>query len=230
MKERRETKNMRHSIKAVLALAMVTGCAPDVTTIDRTQPNAIDKAQFEGIWYHRATITESDPEAGDTEGLTSTSEKIRWEITEGMLIAYRSYEFVPYAEGLTDEGRDFFGAPVAAFAVQKHFDIQREYNTTTGVESNVVVENDTDRPWFERQYMRVDWSINLVGRYKEFWTGWVNYPDGYLSGEAWSKYYVQGHEETDVNRPLFTKNYFDVTNIYSIDQPRPVLLRRHPSL
>jgi hypothetical protein len=208
---------MRQSIKAALALAMVTGCAPDVNTVDRTQPNAIDKAQFEGIWYHRATITEADPEAGDTEGLTSTSEKIRWDIQEELLIAYRSYEFVPYAEGLTDEGRDFFGAPVAAFPILKHFDIQRDYNATTGVESNVIVENDTDRPWFERQYIRVDWSQNIVGRPTAFWTGWSNYPDAFLSGTSLARYYVQGHDETDINRPIFTKDYFDVTNIYSVE-------------
>ena len=209
---------MQYSIKAGagLALAMALGCAPDVSTVDRTQPNAINKSQFEGIWYHRATIIEADPEAGDTEGLTSNSEKIRWDITEGLLIAYRSYEFVPYAEGLTDEGRDFFGAPVAAFQILKHFDIQRDYNPTTGVESNVLVENDTDRPWFERQYIRVDWSTNIVGGQTDFWTGWSNYPDAYLSGEAKAKYYVQGQDETNINRPIFTQNYFDVTNIYSV--------------
>lgn len=211
---------MRMSIKTMTGLALgafVLGCQPGVKTVDRTQPNAIDKAQFEGIWYHRAAVIEADPEAGFTEGITSNMEKIRWDITEDRLIAYRTYEFVPYAEGLTDEGRDFFGAPVAAFEILSHFDIQRDYNTTTGVETNTIVENTTDRPWFERQYMRVDWSQNMLGRETKFWTGWANFPDGYLSGAALAKYYVQGNEETNIHRPLFTENYFDVTNIYSVD-------------
>ena len=205
---------------ALALLALGGGCQPDVKTVDRTQPNAVDKSLFEGIWYTRAAVIESDPEAGFTEGITSNMEKVRWDITEDLLIAYRSYEFIPYAEGLTDDGRDFFGAPVAAYAIQSHFDIQRDYNATTGVESNTIVENVLDRPWHERQYIRVDWSENLVGRATAFWTGWANFPDGYLSGQSHARYYVQGQDETNIHRPLFTENYFDVTNIYSMD-PNP---------
>ena len=51
---------------------------------------------------------------------------------------------------------------VAAFTIDKHFDIRRSYNETTGEELNIVVENDLDRPWYERDYMRVDWSRNLI--------------------------------------------------------------------
>ena len=50
--------NMRRILEAAasLSLAAVVGCAGDVGTIDRTQPNALDKTMFEGIWYHRATV------------------------------------------------------------------------------------------------------------------------------------------------------------------------------
>ena len=54
------------------------------------------------------------------------------------------------------------GQIVASFAITKHFDIRRDYNPTTGEENNVIVENDTDRPWYQREYFRVDWSKNLV--------------------------------------------------------------------
>lgn len=210
--------NMRNVSKVCMGVAMLAavGCAPNVKGIDRTQPNALNKSQFEGIWYTRAMVIEGDPEGPAIEGITSNMEKIRWDITEGHLIAYRSYEFVPYAEGLTDEGRDFFGSPVAAYRIESHFDVQRNYNPVTGVEGPVLVENTTDRPWFERQYMRVDWSTNLVGRATMFWTGFVNYPDAFFSGTALAGYFTQGHEELDPHRPIFTDGYFDVTNQYKV--------------
>src|SRR5581483_3534735 len=43
-----------------------------------------------------------------------------------------------------------------------HFDVKREYNAGTGEQTNVISENITDRPWYDRDYMRVDWSNNLV--------------------------------------------------------------------
>lgn len=210
--------NMRRFLGAAsgLSFALLFGCAGDVKTIDRTQPNALPKSQFEGLWYHRAAVVGADPESGQPEGITSGTDKVRWEITENLLIGYRSYEFVPYAEGLTDQGRDFFGSPVVAFPILKHFDIQRDYNPTTGVQNNVIVENDSDRPWFERKYVRVDWSQNVVGGDTRFPIGWQNYPTGYFSGKALASYYVQGHEETNPDRPIFTKDYFDVTNNYSV--------------
>ena len=201
-----------------LATALVVGCAPDVTTIDRTQPNALHKDQFRGTWFYKATIVNSEPGASfAVDGYSSGADKLRWEITKEQLIGYRTYEFVPYAEGLTDEGRDFFGAPVVAYAIQSHFDIQRDYDKTTGVESNVVVENATDRPWYEREYIRVDWTQNRVGQETAFWTGWSNYPDAFFSGSALSGYYNQAHEAENPNRPMFTEDYFDVTNQFHIN-------------
>lgn len=201
---------------AFLAAAVAVGaCTPSVGTIDRTQPNALHKSQFEGIWYHRAMVVESDPSGAPIEGITSTMEKLRWDIRENMLIGYRTYEFVPYAEGLTDEGRDFFGAPVVAYRILSHFDIQREYNPTTGIETNVVSENTFDRPWYQREYIRVDWTQNVVG--SRFVTGFVSYPDAYLSANSATRYFDQGETETTVDRPIFTEDYFDITNRLSLE-------------
>lgn len=202
---------------STVAVALAFGCAPSVQTIDRTQPNAIHKDQFRGLWYYKATIVDSDPGADAVDGYASGLDKIRWEITQGLLIGYRSYEFVPYAEGLTDDGRDFFGAPVVAYAITSHFDVRRDYSATTGVENNVLVENMTDRPWFEREYIRVDWTQNLVGGPTQIWTGWSAYPDAFFSATAISGYYNQGHQETNPHRPTFTKNYFDITNQFHVE-------------
>lgn len=49
-------------------------------------------------------------------------------------------------------------APLLAFPIEKHFDIIWEYNPSTGEKTNVRVENDTDRLWWEREYMRVEWG------------------------------------------------------------------------
>ena len=38
--------------------------------------------------------------------------------------------------------------------VTSHFDVKRDYNPGTGEQTNVIVENTTDRPWNERQFMR----------------------------------------------------------------------------
>src|SRR4029079_16269140 len=40
--------------------------------------------------------------------------------------------------------------------------IRREYNPGTGEETNVISENEKDRPWSQRQYMRVDWAMHLA--------------------------------------------------------------------
>lgn len=226
VREKTMRKLVTLTLGGVVAGALA-GCVPDVQSIDRTQPNALSKDMFSGIWYHRSTVVEADPDAPSYrgfwgrslayEGVASGLEKIRWEITEDLLIAYRSYEFIPYAEGLTDEGRDFFGAPVAAFPIESHFDIQREYNATTGVETTVISENTMDRPWNERQYMRVDWSENMVRQPTNFQIGFNNYPSGTLSGQAAVAYYVQAQEETSPFRPVITQDYFDITNIYSLE-------------
>ncbi|MGF1511377.1 MAG: hypothetical protein ACFB9M_17945 [Myxococcota bacterium] len=203
-------------LSGLLWMLWALGCSSDVSTIDRTQPNALDKTAFEGIWMYRPTIIEADPESPVFEGIAGMMDKVRWEITEDLLIGYRSYELIPYAEGLTDDGRDFFGSPAVAFEITSHFDIQREYNPTTGVETNVISENTDDRPWYERRYMRVDWSVNVVGQATptSFGFGSLN---GILSGVATQSYFVQGQQETNPDRPYITRDYMDITNVYSIE-------------
>ncbi|MBT9560745.1 MAG: zinc-dependent metalloprotease [Myxococcales bacterium] len=52
------------------------------------------------------------------------------------------------------------GVPLAAFAIDSHFDVQRGYNALTGEETNVVDEDTSTRNWYEREYMRVQWGSN----------------------------------------------------------------------
>lgn len=157
------------------------GCAQDVGDIDRTQPDKIEKSIFEGDdeWYFRQTVVDTTPGGRSGVGFDASGrpkqtgrpvwtsqagslKRITWEIEEDVLYARAT---VAPADGLT-EGRDGEKHQkkgiVAAFPVESHFDVQRTYNESTGEPSNVLVENQSDRPWYEREYMRVDWSKNLV--------------------------------------------------------------------
>jgi len=160
---------------------LAAGCAQDVGDINRVQANALKKSDFEGVWYFRQTVTDVPAHIDYTFiGYSSSLEKIRWEVRENFLIAYRSYELTPGRDpeaGGRAAGRTYVSAnaegdgfdieaykeePVAAFRIQSHFDIQRAYNPNTGEQSNVIVENYSDRIWNERKYFRVDWSTNYV--------------------------------------------------------------------
>ncbi|HYO97940.1 MAG TPA: hypothetical protein VER33_25720, partial [Polyangiaceae bacterium] len=163
-------------IGAVLVLGVLSsGCADERAPINRVQPNALDKAFFVGAklsdptdnpeFFYRPTVVDVDFGASQnglfTASYAQTLARVGWEITEDLLVARLTYERV--------EGTGGNGAPdqttgqiVAAFTVQSHFDVRRSYNPQTGEELNIVEENSDDRPWYERQFMRVDWSQNLV--------------------------------------------------------------------
>jgi len=51
-------------------------------------------------------------------------------------------------------------APLLAFPIEKHVDVIWEYNAATGERTNVRAENDSDRMWHEREYMRVTWGLS----------------------------------------------------------------------
>lgn len=145
-------------------LAALGACAQDVGDVDRTQPNRLKKTLFDGEWYHQKTTFDVPYTAGFTfSGETSLLERVRWEIQEEVLIAYRSYDLVQNSqEPTTLPDAPFKGAPIAAYRIIGHFDVVREYNAQTGEETNVIYENSEDRPWYEREYLRVDWSKNLA--------------------------------------------------------------------
>jgi len=175
--------------------------------INRVQPDFLDKNDFIPVEYQAMTASGQRPEALSTNllarepvfytqttmiskptttgftGLTSYSEStsIRWEVTENYLVARTAFEFVRNAphgsSGIGQNPRT--GEVVAVFRIDSHFDIRREYNSTTGEEVNVVTENSSDRPWYMRRFMRVDWSQNLISGYNSVlaydeWTGRVN--------------------------------------------------------
>jgi len=148
----------RHAFLASLALA---ACAAPSETRNTVQEGAISKNDLQGVFYFRQTVVGVPFTTGFTftgEQGENEMEKIRWDIQEHQLIARRAYEYIKGTEDVTP---GYLGAPVAAFRIEKHFDIVREYNSATGEEYDKVVENE-ERKWHERRFIRVDWSNNTV--------------------------------------------------------------------
>ncbi|MEZ4270511.1 MAG: hypothetical protein R3C68_03455 [Myxococcota bacterium] len=197
---------------AVWGFLATVGCARDVGDIDRTAPNKVAKAIFDdgGEWHYRATVIETqftNTRNFVVEGVQGNLERIRWEIRRDVLIAYRSYEVLIGAEEGTGDV-DFNGAPVAVFPIESHFDVIREYNKATGEQSNVIVEDDSDRPWFDRQYMRVDWSTNLLKTSMNL--------SRLMTAISSTPFYVQEHEVDSPYRPEVTATNINIVNNFSL--------------
>ena len=163
----------RSLLGCVAAAALGLSCGFNLGDVDRTQPHKVRKSVFTGEWYYRQTVLALPYGTGLTfQGeQNDPADMIRWEVQENYLVAWRATDLVEN----TDLTADFGGSPapgvaVAVFPVQSHFDIQREYNAQTGEQTNVISENTTDRPWYDRTWMRVDWSRNLAPSFS-FLTG-----------------------------------------------------------
>ena len=165
---------------AAVSAVVAFGCAqPEL--LDRTQPNYVRKADLlDGQWYIKETVVDlpKTPGAPGVIGSGGNLEKVRWEVQENLLVGYRTYEVVPGAtpgvdpvkskigDVRTRDGKPFKGNPVVAYTITSHFDRQRQYNPATGEVTNVLVEDTQDRPWYQREFMRVDWRTSQVQNYQ----------------------------------------------------------------
>jgi hypothetical protein len=221
---------------ALLALAGATGCAQERPPINRVQPDALDKSFFVGKlddesddpeFYKRGTVIRVDYGAGQDGLFTATYGqplvRIRWEITETALNARLSYERVSGTDA-TGQAMNGAGLPtragqiVASYAITSHFDVKRDYNPQTGEPLNVVVENSTDKPWYARQFMRVDWSKNLITDAYDYDT---LAQTGIYGGVTYEPTSYTVLDPSDPDAPVFQPNegYFDVTNkVYATPQ------------
>ena len=96
----------------VACAAMVLVACGQPAIIDRTQPNYIKKSDLtSGTWYiHESVVDAPKTLTGATViGSSSEMEKIRWEIQEDMLVAYRSYEVVAGADPRVDRAKSSIG-------------------------------------------------------------------------------------------------------------------------
>src|ERR1700742_1109311 len=161
----------RSTLLGALALAITAASCAGAGRgdIDRTQPDKVDKSflvNADGtpkVFYYRLTITDVPPTNGWAfEGMQSTMDKIYFQITQDQLIGYRAYDYAPGSQNAITGGANNTDAPVVSYKITSHFDVKREYNAATGEQTNVISENTTDRPWNERQYMRVDWTTDKL--------------------------------------------------------------------
>jgi hypothetical protein len=176
----------------------------------------VDKSAFEGEWYYRRTVIDLPYSAGITwvgdQGNLGSVDKIVWDIQEDYLIARRSYQRVQDSEPEGIAQTSVQGAAIAMYKIESHFDIRREYDTVTGEELNVVVENSLDRPWYKREHMRVDWSKNLV-------TDWQFLTSAQILGSLQLEpvsYYVQDLGQGNSHRPKFERRA-ETDEVYYID-------------
>lgn len=199
-------------LSLLLAAALLTGaCAEERDAIDRVQPNALKKSTFDGRWYYQRTVVDVPASNGFTfVGNTDHGglQIIKFDLQENTLFVRRDTALIKGADVKEKKGEDYQGEVIGAFAVLKHFDVKRAYNPTTGEELNILEENAIDRPWYEREYVRVDWSNNLVHNYQ------LDFERKSIESVP---YYVQETNQDGTRNPdapLFEKDgsYFDVTS------------------
>ncbi len=140
-------------------------------------------------------------------GLQSDLTRGVWEIEEKYLYFYRTYEFVEGVESqgiksdtdsplLDDEGNPvtyevtledgttatatryiFRSSPLRRYSITSHADVRKSYSPLTGEESNVLIEDTSEKFWWERDYIRV----NFASYYQ---AGNVVFQTGFYEGET----------------------------------------------
>ncbi|MCC6646211.1 MAG: hypothetical protein IT374_11635 [Polyangiaceae bacterium] len=206
---------------ATLACAVGgVGCAEEKAPITRVQPNALSKSYFVGAnladttddpeFFWRAYVVDNAASASwVTVGTWNHVDRIKWEISEDMLIGRKSYQLLPGSDAHALPGKTD-GTVVAAYKITSHFDIRRAYNPQTGEEQNIIEEN-RDRPWNEREFFRVDWSTNMVQ--DPMGENWLASMEGALTFTPLT-YTVTDPASEDA--PHFEPDYFDITNRYYV--------------
>jgi hypothetical protein len=173
----------RSGLLTCIALALslpLFSCSEVRPDVNRVQTNLISKSVFEGDWWYTRTIVGLPDDAAwaigdagsgapwpgamanfDIASQSGVIGRIRWVIDENFLYAYRASEVIP-GSNPDASSPTFRGSPLAVYRITSHVDVRREFNPVTGERSNVISENTSDRRWYEREFIRVDWSQNLV--------------------------------------------------------------------
>jgi len=148
-------------------------CAQQRAPIDQRQENRLSKSFFVGpdlrggqddpeFYVNNFVVAAPASQTLVPVGTYDEVDRIRFEIQENFLIARKAYEYVTGSDGRGVRGPTNTGLIVAVYRIISHFDERPAYSPITGEELNIITENTTDRPWFQREKFRVDWSQNLV--------------------------------------------------------------------
>jgi uncharacterized protein DUF4953 len=200
----------RSQLALALTGVLLSACAGQ-GDINRVQPDVFDKTFLfnedgsQRYFYYRQTITGVPPTTSVAfEGLMGPMEKVRFEITENALVGFRTYDYAPGSQNPNTGGVNNRDTPVLKFKIVSHFDIKREYNAATGEETNVIKEDTSDRPWNQRQFMRVDWSENMSDPANVLFVPSEKFSSGRAVGEGDNGLF-------NPDRPIFTRDYIDFT-------------------
>lgn len=221
---RHQTMKRIFGFTAISTLVALGGCAEERPAIDRVQPDYLDKQFFVGEklqdssddpeFYHQGTLVDVNFGATQDGLFTNTYaqplSRIKFQVTENYLIARITYERIADSDGKGAGPTTNDGVIAAMYRIDKHFDIVKAYNSTTGEELNIVEENASDRPWYERRYMRVDWSANLATDTYDFDTLSMMGVYGGVKYEPMA-YYINDPKDPDAPRFAFEDGYFDIT-------------------
>ncbi|HVU51036.1 MAG TPA: zinc-dependent metalloprotease [Polyangia bacterium] len=209
--------NITLTVAMATGLAAIAGCAGQ-GDVDRTQPDKVRKSIFfdatgqPKTFYFRQTFVNVPPTSAYAfEGTQGQLEKVKFKIDEKFLTAYRAYDFVPGAENAFTGGTNDMEEPLMVYSIKSHFDVKREYNPGTGEQTNVISENTTDRPWDQREYMRVDWSTDLTTP-EPGSVEWDPMTGLFTTALVHDQSYVQETTMADPNfkdRPIMTDNYLE---------------------
>ncbi len=229
---------MKRCIRFAVAASAtwLASCAQNVGDIDRTQPDRLDVSLLNDgkPWWFLQTVIDVPPQSGVTfigeasygaSGQGLGINRIVWDVQQNWLIAYNNFEYItdsqlPYSQiendtvlgnGTPASRTPYFGTPAAAYAITSHFDIERDYNAQTGEQQNVIEENTTDRPWYERQYIRVDWGNNAFGGFNFMYTEAFGQPAGSIVTSPLS-YYVDQSDPTNPDHMEITPSYIGIVN------------------
>jgi hypothetical protein len=219
---------------AALALTLAaTGCQERAPR-SFVQPNVLKKADIaDGTWYYLQTVTDAPPTSSFLfVGNSSELMKIKFDIQEQTLFARRAYEQIQGSEdAYTQDPAKYAGQPVAAWPITSQFDIIRDYNATTGEETNRIIES-TERPWQDREFIRVDWGNNLLSKddvvalginffandanieSASYWESDPSKPDGF---------HLERADQTDTEFQPGEANYLDVTNKWVVSPTQTTL-------
>lgn len=216
----------RRALAAVGCVAVgLSACAEERPPIDRVQPDVLKKAFFVGDklqdtsddpeFYQQGTLVDVGFGASQDGLFTNTYaqplNRIKFQITENYLIARLTFERVADSDGKGAGPATNDGVITAMYRIEKHFDISKAYNSTTGEELNIVEENSYDRPWYEREYMRVDWSTNLATDTYDFDTLSMMSVYGGVKYEPMA-YYINDPADPDAPHFASEDGYFDITS------------------
>jgi hypothetical protein len=202
-------------VAAALALGGA-GCTSERAPRSFVQPNALKKADLEGTWYYIQTVLDAPPTSATAfVGLSTDLLKIKFDVQEDTLYARRAYEQITGSEDTKSKSpTGYIGEPLAAWHISSQFDVIRDYNPTTGEQTNKIIES-TERPWSQREFVRVDWSKNLVNNYSglffddvavEAVSYWESDPG---QSEA---IHLERATATDTEFTAGQANYMDLTN------------------